>query len=79
MDICKSKNWKYIIRFKEGSIPTLYREFETIVKTDNESKIKNYKCVTKLDYKEHKTNVIKYTEEKKRNRICIYNRFKYNR
>ena len=79
MDICKSKNWKYIIRFKEGSIPTLYREFETIVKTDNESKLKNYKCVTKLDYKEHKTNVIKYTEEKKRNRICIYNRFKYNR
>ena len=35
--------------------------------------------VTKLEYQEHKTNVIKYTEEKKRNRICIYNRFKYNR
>ena len=79
MDICKSKNWKYIIRFKEGAIPTLYREFETIVKRDNESKIKNYQSVTKLEYQEHKTNVIKYTEERKRNRICVYYRFKYYR
>lgn len=79
MDICKEKGWKYIIRFKEGAIPTLYREFETIVATDNESKIKNYKCVTKLDYKDNKTNIIKYTDEKKRNRIYIYDRFKYNR
>ena len=65
MDICKSKKWKYIIRFKEGSIPTLYKEFETIIKTDNESKLKDYKCVTKLDYQEHKTNIIKYTDIKK--------------
>ena len=79
MDICKEKGWEYIIRFKEGAIPTLYREFETIVATDNESKIKNYKCVTKLDYKDNKTNIIKYTDEKKRNRIYIYDRFKYNR
>ena len=79
MDICKGNGWKYIIRFKEGAIPTLYREFETIVKTDNESKLKNYESVTKLEYQEHKTNVIKYTDERKRNRICVYNRFKYNR
>lgn len=65
MDICKEKGWKYIIRFKEGSIPTLYREFETIVKTDNESKIKNYEYVTGIDYQENKTNIIKYTDNKK--------------
>ena len=65
MDICKEHGWKYIIIFKEGSIPTLYKEFETIVKTDNESKLEDYKCVTKLDYQEHKTNIIKYTERKK--------------
>ena len=79
MDICKEYKWKYIIRFKEGAIPTLYREFETIVKTDNESKLKNYESVTKLEYQDYKTNVIKYTEKKKRNRIYIHNRFKYNR
>ena len=65
IDICKENRWKYIIRFKEGSIPTLYREFETIVKTDNESKVANYEYVTGLDYQENKINIIKYTEDKK--------------
>ena len=79
MDICKEKGWKYIIRFKEGSIPTLYKEFETIVSTDNESKKENYQFVTKLDYQENKTNIIKYKDAEKRNRVCIYDRLKYNK
>lgn len=66
MDICRENGWKYIIRFKEGAIPSLYKEFETIVKTDNESNKANYEYVTKLEYKEEKTNVIRYTEPKKR-------------
>lgn len=65
MDICKENVWKYIIRFKEGAIPSLYREFETIVKKDNESNKKNYEFVTGLDYQENKTNIIKYTERKR--------------
>ena len=65
MDKCKEKGWKYIIRFKEGAIPTLYREFETIVLTDNESQKEDYEYVTKLDYQEMKTNIIKYTDKKK--------------
>ena len=79
MDICKEKGWKYIIRFKEGAIPSLYREFETVVKIENESKIENYEYVTKLEYGENKTNVIKYREENKRDRICIYDRFTNNK
>ena len=79
MEICKENKWKYIIRFKEGSIPTLYKEYETIVATDNESKIENYEFVTKLDYQENKINIIKYKDEKKRNRVCIYDRLKYNK
>lgn len=65
LDICKEKGWKYIIRFKEGAIPRLYQEFETVVAKANESTIKNYEYVTKLDYQEEKVNVIKYTEPKK--------------
>ena len=79
MDICKENGWKYIIRFKEGAIPSLYREFEIVVNIENESKIENYEYVTKLDYGENKTNIIKYREEKKRNRICIYDRFSNNK
>ena len=65
MDICEEKGWKYIIRFKEGAIPSLYKEFETIEKTDNESKIDQYSYVTKLDYQSKKTNIIKYIDKKK--------------
>ena len=36
IDICKENGWKYIIRFKEGAIPTLYKEFKTVVERENE-------------------------------------------
>ncbi len=65
LDICKENGWKYIIRFKEGSIPSLYNEFETVVTKANESTIKDYEYVTGLDYQEEKVNIIKYTDKKK--------------
>lgn len=65
MEICKENKWKYVIRFKEGSIPTLYNEFKTVVEKNNESKKENYEYVTKLDYQEEKINIIKYTEDEK--------------
>ena len=65
LDICKEKGWKYIIRFKEGAIPSLYNEFETVVAKANESAIKDYEYVTGLDYQEEKVNIIKYTDKKK--------------
>ena len=66
MDICKEKGWKYIIRLKEGKIPTLYKEFKTVVERENESNKANYEYVTKLDYQEEKVNIIRYTEANKR-------------
>lgn len=65
LDICKEKGWKYIIRFKEGAIPSLYNEFETVVAKANESTIKDYEYVTGLDYQEKKVNIIKYTDKKR--------------
>ena len=65
LDICKENGWKYIIRFKEGAIPSLYNEFETVVAEANESTIKDYEYVTSIDYKEEKVNIIKYTDNKK--------------
>ena len=64
IEICKEYGWKYIIRFKEGAIPTLYEEYTKIVEKDNESKKANYEFVTKIDYQDNKVNIIKYTEEK---------------
>ena len=71
IDICKANGWKYIIRFKEGKIPTLYNEFKTVVERENESKKANYEYVTKLDYQEEKVNIIKYTD-KKENSEFVY-------
>ena len=56
IDICKENGWKYIIRFKEGAIPSLYKEFETIVAGANESIIEGYDYVTGLDYQEGQKN-----------------------
>ena len=66
MDICKENGWKYIIRFKEGKIPTLYNEFKTVVEKENESKKANYEYVTKLDYQEEKVNIIRHTDANKK-------------
>lgn len=65
LDICKENGWKYIIRFKEGTIPTLYKEFEAIVAEDNESRKEKYEIVTKIEYQDYKINVIRYTDTKK--------------
>ena len=65
LDICKGNGWRYIIRFKEGTIPTLCKEFENIVEKDNESRKENYEAVTKIDYQEYKINIIRYTDTKK--------------
>ena len=71
IDICKENKWKYIIRFKEGSIPSLYKEFTTIVKEGNESKKENYEYVTEVDYQEEKINIIKY-KDKIKNTEFVY-------
>ena len=65
IDICKGNKWKYIIRFKEGKIPTLYEEFKTVVEKNNESNKANYEYVTNLDYRGEKLNIIKYKDIKK--------------
>lgn len=61
----KRMNGNNIIRFKEGSIPTLYKEFKEIVAKDNESKKDNYEYVTKLDYQEENVNIIRHKDVKK--------------
>ena len=66
MDICKENGWKYVIRSIRISIPSLYKEFETVVKRANESKKANYEYVTGLEYGEEKINVIKYIDSKKK-------------
>ena len=71
IDICKGNGWKYIIRFKEGKIPTLYKEFKSIVEKENESNKENYEYVTRLDYQGEEVNISKY-KSKDKNTEYVY-------
>ena len=66
----KEKGWKYLIRFKEGSVPAIYEEYESLKKyTENEgSEIRNRKKIswnyeTEIDYRGYLINFVEYREE----------------
>ena len=60
MDICKKYKWDYIIRFKDGSIPYIAKEYEDIPEKEQEG---NAEYINEIDYEGHKVNVLKYREE----------------
>lgn len=76
-EICKENGWKYILRFKEGSIPSIAKEFNAILKIEpKELKIKEkdekeniaklYKYVNEIDYCDKKINMVEYREQRER-------------
>ena len=71
-DDCKERNWRYIVRFKEGSIPSVFQEYETLRKeggnrkkgTDGKLSYR-YDFVSDIDYEGHKLNCLEYAEDGK--------------
>ena len=66
---CKGKNWRYILRYKEGSIPSIgeeYRELKEMEKNYQERETQTgkewYDYVTDIDYKGHQVNLAEYGE-----------------
>lgn len=76
-EICRQTNWKYIIRFKKGSIPTLYQEALTIVslQQDNSGNYRTdtvtqqYQWATDLEHKGHIVNFLKCREITKNSKV----------
>ncbi len=73
-EICKENRWKYILRFKEGSIPSIAKEFKTIHKiepkvleteeeNEKEEITKLYKYVNEIDYYDKKINMVEFKEQ----------------
>ena len=60
MDICKENKWDYIIRFKDGSIPCIAKEYEAITEKE---KVGNAEYINEIDYEGHKVNLLKYREK----------------
>lgn len=74
-DICEKFHWKYIITFKEGSMPETYAEFESLRDLAPENKenfttakvIQDYRWVTEIDYDAHSLNVLECIEINRKN------------
>lgn len=69
--ICEANDWAYIIRFKEGSIPSVAKEFEAISNYDapntktvktNEYDTITYRFVNDMNHENHRINVVQYNQ-----------------
>ena len=75
-DLCEKCGWKYLVVFKEGSMPATFREFETLKGASPENTRKHcdaegcqqvYRWVNDLDYEGHKLSVLECLETKGEN------------
>ena len=69
---CKEYHWRYIVRYKEGSIPGVFQEYEALRKLEGHpGKGKNgkisyrYDFVNAIDYEGHKLSCLEYAEDGK--------------
>lgn len=64
---CENRKWHYILRFKDGSIPTIAAEYKNLKETEKNYRETNEKIwsdyVTDIDYNGHTVNVAKYGEQ----------------
>jgi hypothetical protein len=61
MDLCKVYHWDYIIRFKDGKIPSIAEEYEAIPEKETAG---HTEYINGIDYKDHKVNVLRFWEDK---------------
>ena len=73
-DICEENRWDYIIRYKEGSIPSIEEEYRNI----SEKEIsENAEYINEIIYKRKKLNVLKYQETKKKGEETVVTKFRW--
>lgn len=79
---CRSKKWEYILRYKEGSIPSIYEEYH-ILKEQEQNRItegeKEYGYVMGIAYREEYVNVAEYKEKKEKKSFLFLTSLKINK
>ena len=73
-DICAENRWDYIIRYKEGSIPSIEEEYRNISEKEISG---NAEYINEISYKRKKLNVLKYHEAKKRGNETVVTKFQW--
>ncbi|MFH1452920.1 MAG: transposase [Armatimonadota bacterium] len=74
-DICEKYHWKYIITFKEGSMPATYAEFENLKEIEPGNKenfttaktVQNYQWITEINYEGHSLDILECVEANRKN------------
>lgn len=74
-DICEKYHWKYIITFKEGSMPATYAEFENLKEIEQGNKenfttakvIQNYQWATEINHEGRLFNALECVETNRKN------------
>ena len=72
--ICEEYGWSYIIRFKDGSIPSIAQEYEAI---REKTTIQQCEFINEIDYNGHKLNMLKYKEVKMENEKELTTNFQW--
>lgn len=74
---CGRKKWKYILRYKEGSIPSINQEYQVLKKLEKKRKEKPegvYDYIIGIEYRGESINVIEYERrEEKKNFLYVTN------
>lgn len=75
-DICQKNHWNYIIRYKEGSIPGIMKEYEAIPERGHGISGKT-EFVNEIGYKKHELNVLKFEEKQVRKKEIVTVKFQW--
>lgn len=66
---CEEKKWAFLLRYKEGSIPTIYQEYKALKSLQRNRQEKRttrtkswYDFVTGIDYEGHLVNLLEFGE-----------------
>jgi hypothetical protein len=67
-EICRENSWHYLVRFKEGRIPSVAQEFNIlktlepiqVIERTRENIRQTYRYVTGIDYQTHLLNMVEY-------------------
>ena len=71
IDVCQKNRWHYLITFKEGSAPSLFEEYEALLKLTPENAltkkrgdaVANYRWINDIDWDDRIVHVLENREE----------------
>ena len=75
-DICTNNKWNYIIRYKEGSIPSIMKEYDAMPEKGHGKRGKT-EYVNEIGYKKHNINVLKLEEKQVRKGEVVSVKFQW--